>query len=43
MQVGGQQRVKGAQGRLVASVSARVPGDEDVTTRVRIVVLTLAL
>jgi hypothetical protein len=33
MQVGGWQRVKGAQGRLVARGGTRVPGDEDVTAR----------
>jgi hypothetical protein len=45
MQVGGWQRVEGAQGRLVARGGTRVPGDEDVTARgtLRIVVLTLAL
>jgi hypothetical protein len=33
MEVGGWQRVKGAQGRLVTCEGIRVPGDEDVTAR----------
>jgi hypothetical protein len=45
MEVGGWQRVKGTQRRLITCGGARVPGDEDVTARGtrRIVVLTLAL
>jgi hypothetical protein len=33
MEVGGWQRVKGAQGRLVTCGGAGIPGDEDVTAR----------